>query len=117
MDSKHREPAAPDQKSGHGRSAGASNRLESSRTQMMSVEFRSRMSGGGRSAFCATSDSRTLLVWIRSDRDGGEPAISLEDVVVLESVGWETSGCESKLHPQSAGEFELLAGDESEPSS
>lgn len=117
MDSKHREPAAPNRSSGHGRSAGASNRLESSKTQMMSVDFRSKMSGGGRSAFCATCDSRTLLRSMRPDRSDGAPTISIEDVVVLESVGWEKSGCESKLHPQSSWEFDSRAGDELERSS
>ena len=84
---------------------------------MMSVDFRSKMSGGGRSVFCATSKDRTLLEQARSVRSAGAAAISIDYIVVVASVDWETSACPSKSHPQSSWELDSRSGDEPERSS
>ena len=95
----------------------ASGRLENPRIQIRSVDLRSRMSGGGRSAFCATRGFCPLFEEeVSSNRRAGETKIPT-GVVVLESSGWETSACVSKSHPQSSCEFDSPAGDESARSS
>lgn len=95
----------------------ASGRLENPRIQIRSVDLRSRMSGGGRSAFCATRGfCPPLEEEVSSNRRAGETKIPT-GVVVLESIGWETSASVSKSHPQSSCEFDSPAGDESARSS
>jgi hypothetical protein len=81
MDSKHRELAAQEEHPGVGLRAGASSRLESSGTQMMRVDLRSRISGGGRSAFCMPRDARTPVEKVSPDRSSREATISLDDDV------------------------------------
>jgi hypothetical protein len=80
---------------------------------MISVDLRSRISGGGRSAPCLTRGVCPRAEFVSSVSCFAETKIPTDAVVVLDSLIWETGASGASLQPQLSCEFDSLAGDES----